>query len=107
MRRLLDVSGGPNKNITTIACCQQQWQPILFQVQLLLLPTTINSLLANYYLRIRDFSPPKTRPEPKILKPQPQNPKRKLIIQNSKNEFVWDESSDSHYLQQQRFDKKK
>ena len=37
----------------------------------------------------------KTRPKPKILKPQPQNPNRKLIIQNSKNEFVRDESSDS------------
>ena len=38
---------------------------------------------------------PKTRPKPKILKPQPQNPNRKLIIQISKDEFVWDESSDS------------
>ena len=35
---------------------------------------------------------PKTRPKPK---PQHQNPNRKLIIQNSKNEFIWDKSSDS------------
>ena len=41
---------------------------------------------------------PKTRPKPKILKPQPQNPNRKIMIQNSKDEFVWDESSDSHKL---------
>ena len=37
----------------------------------------------------------KTRPKPKILKPQHQNPKpnRKLIIQNPKNVFILDESS--------------
>ena len=38
------------------------------------------------------------RPKPKILKPQPQNPNCKLIIQNSKNEFVLDESSDSRWI---------
>ena len=47
--------------------------------------------------RIRDYSSPKLVPSPKSQNPNPktQNPNRKLIIQISKDEFVWDESSDS------------
>ena len=45
--------------------------------------------------RIRDYSSPKlvTSLKSKISNPKTPNPNRKLIIHNSKDEFVWDEPS--------------
>ena len=50
-------------------------------------------------LGIHDYSSPEAHPYPKIQKPQPQNPNRKLIIQNTRDEFVWGELSYSPLLQ--------
>ena len=57
----------------------------------------LSCTLLSYYraahIGIRDYSPPKLVPSPKSKNPKTSNPNRKLIIRNSKDESVWDESS--------------
>ena len=82
--------------VFTAACAVALW---LVCIYIYVVYVQVGSaLVQGCKFRIRDYLAPKLVPRPKSYNSDPKtlNPNRILLVQNSKKEFVWDKSSDSH-----------